>query len=157
LTGLESNLVDYVRPDACSGWVVSEDLLEQTAQAVTKIESESLLHEISGYAQGIVGLRFKIMNITLGSEQEQFIREQLAQGQFQSVNEVLAMALQLLARQQQEYRGWVEDVRGKVDEAAQKLERGEGIPLEVVTDRLQDKFRKAKANFEQLREQPIFH
>jgi antitoxin ParD1/3/4 len=96
----------------------------------------------------MAGLRFKIMNITLGSEQEQFIREQLAQGQFQSANEVVAMALQLLARQQQEYRGWVEDVRGKVDEAAQELERGEGIPLEVVTDRLQDKFRKAREDRE---------
>jgi antitoxin ParD1/3/4 len=84
------------------------------------------------------------MNITLGSEQEQFIREQLAQGQFQSANEAIAIALQLLERQQQEYQVWIEDVRGKVDEAAQELERGEGIPLDAVVERLQDKFQKAR-------------
>lgn len=91
-----------------------------------------------------VSFQHMSMNITLGSEQERFIRAQLAQGQFQSANEVVAMALQLLERQQREYQAWVEDVRGKVDEAAQELERGEGIPLEVVVDQLQDKFRKAR-------------
>jgi antitoxin ParD1/3/4 len=67
------------------------------------------------------------MNITLGLEQEQFIQKQLAQGQFQSANEVVAMALQLLERQQQKYQGWVEDVRVQVDEAAQELERVRGF------------------------------
>jgi antitoxin ParD1/3/4 len=84
------------------------------------------------------------MNITLKSEQEQFIRKQLAQGQFQSANDVIATALQLLERQQQDYEAWEEDVRGKVNEAAQELERGEGIPLTVVVDQIQDKFRKAR-------------
>jgi antitoxin ParD1/3/4 len=84
------------------------------------------------------------MNITLGSEQEQFIQEQLAQGQFQSANEVVATALQLLERQQRDYQAWVEDVRVKVDEAAQELERGEGISLDTVVDELQGKFRKAR-------------
>jgi antitoxin ParD1/3/4 len=84
------------------------------------------------------------MKITLGSEQEQFIQEQLAQGQFQSANEVVATALQLLERQQRDYQVWVEDVRVKVDEAAQELERGEGISLDTVVDKLQGKFRKAR-------------
>jgi antitoxin ParD1/3/4 len=84
------------------------------------------------------------MNITLGSEQEQFIQEQLAQGQFQSANEVVAIALQLLKCQQRDYQVWMEDVRVKVDEAAQELERGEGISLDTVVDELQGKFRKAR-------------
>lgn len=84
------------------------------------------------------------MNITLGSEQEQFISEQLAQGKFQSADEVVIKALQVLERQQRDYQVWVEEVREKVDEAAQSLERGERIPLEVVTDRIQVKFRKAR-------------
>jgi antitoxin ParD1/3/4 len=84
------------------------------------------------------------MNITLGSEQEQFISEQLAQGKFQSANEVVAIALQVLERQQRDYQTWVEEVREKVDEAAQSLERGERIPLEVVADRMQAKFREAR-------------
>ncbi|MCG9893300.1 MAG: type II toxin-antitoxin system ParD family antitoxin [Thermosynechococcaceae cyanobacterium MS004] len=84
------------------------------------------------------------MHITLGSEQEQFISEQLAQGKFQSADEVVTKALQVLERQQRDYQAWVEEVREKVDEAAQSLERGERIPLEVVTDRIQVKFRKAR-------------
>jgi predicted transposase YdaD len=36
----------------------SEDLLERTATEVSKIESESLRREISGYAQLMAGLRF---------------------------------------------------------------------------------------------------
>ncbi len=84
------------------------------------------------------------MNITLGSEQEQFIQEQLAQGQFQSASEVVATALQLLERQQRDYQVWLEDVQVKVDEAAQELERGEGIALDTVVGELQGKFRKAR-------------
>jgi antitoxin ParD1/3/4 len=84
------------------------------------------------------------MNITLGLEQEQFISEQLAQGKFQSANEVIARALQVLERQQQDYQIWVEEVREKVDEAAQSLAQGERIPLEVVADRMQARFREAR-------------
>jgi antitoxin ParD1/3/4 len=84
------------------------------------------------------------MNITLGLEQEQFISEQLAQGKFQSANEVIVRALQVLERQQQDYQMWVEEVREKVDEAAQSLAQGERIPLEVVADRMQAKFREAR-------------
>ncbi|PZD74415.1 hypothetical protein C1752_01166 [Acaryochloris thomasi RCC1774] len=84
------------------------------------------------------------MNISLASEQEQFIREQLAQGKYQSADEVVITALRVLERQQQGQQAWVEEVREKVEEAAQSLERGERIPLEVVTDRLQAKFRQAR-------------
>jgi antitoxin ParD1/3/4 len=84
------------------------------------------------------------MDITLGLEQEQFISEQLAQGKFQSANEVIARALQVLERQQQDYQIWVEEVREKVDEATQSLARGERIPLEVVVDQMQTKFREAR-------------
>ncbi len=84
------------------------------------------------------------MNITLGSEQEQFIQEQLAQGQFQSASEVVATALQLLKRQQRDYQVWLEDVQVKADEAAQELERGEGIALDTMVGELQGKFRKAR-------------
>jgi antitoxin ParD1/3/4 len=57
---------------------------------------------------------------------------------------VIARALQVLERQQQDYQIWVEEVREKVDEAAQSLARGERIPLEVVADRMQAKFREAR-------------
>jgi antitoxin ParD1/3/4 len=57
---------------------------------------------------------------------------------------VVVVALQLLEEQQRDYQVWIEDVRSKVDEAAQELARGEGIPIDVVVNRIQEKFREAR-------------
>lgn len=84
------------------------------------------------------------MQITLSPQQERFIREQLAQGTFQSANDVIDRALRLLESQQQDRDAWVEEVQGKVDEAIAELGRGEGIPLETVVDQLQAKIRAAR-------------
>jgi antitoxin ParD1/3/4 len=83
-----------------------------------------------------------MMNITLNSEQERLITEQLSHGNYQSADEVVTKALQLLARQQQEYAEWVADVRAKTDEAAAALARGEGIPLDTFMAEIQAKFQK---------------
>jgi antitoxin ParD1/3/4 len=84
------------------------------------------------------------MNIILTPEQEQFIKDQMAQGRFKSPDEVFDQAFRLLQEKYQEYESWIEVVRQQVDEAAAELERGEGIPLETVMEQLQDKFRQAK-------------
>ncbi|MEI6446123.1 MAG: type II toxin-antitoxin system ParD family antitoxin [Nostocales cyanobacterium ELA583] len=84
------------------------------------------------------------MNITLKPEQEQFIQNQLDQGRFTDAEAVINQALQLLQEKQQEYEDWVEDVRAKVNEAATELERGEGVPLEIVVEQIQAKFRHAR-------------
>ncbi|PSN11133.1 type II toxin-antitoxin system ParD family antitoxin [filamentous cyanobacterium CCT1] len=84
------------------------------------------------------------MQITLSPQQERFIKEQLAQGTFQSANDVIDRALRLLESQQQDRDAWVEEVQGKVDEAIAELGRGEGIPLETVVDQLQAKIRAAR-------------
>ena len=85
-----------------------------------------------------------MMNITLNSEQERLIAEQLAHGKYQSADEVVTKALQLLARQQQEYAEWVADVRVKTDEAAAELARGEGIPLDTFMAKIQAKFQQSR-------------
>ncbi|MBD2294405.1 type II toxin-antitoxin system ParD family antitoxin [Anabaena sphaerica FACHB-251] len=72
------------------------------------------------------------MNITLKPEQEQFIQNQLAQGRFPNAEALINQALQLLQEKQREYEEWVEDVRVKVNEAGEELERGEGVPLATV-------------------------
>jgi antitoxin ParD1/3/4 len=84
------------------------------------------------------------MSIILTQEQEQFIRDQMARGRFKSPEELLDQAFKLLEEKYQEYESWIEGVRQQVDEAAEELDRGEGIPLETVMEQLQDKFRKAK-------------
>lgn len=87
---------------------------------------------------------YKMMNITLNSEQERLITEQLAHGKYQSADEVMTKALQLLARQQQEYTDWVADVRIKTDEAAAELARGEGIPLDTFMAEIRAKFQRSR-------------
>jgi antitoxin ParD1/3/4 len=84
------------------------------------------------------------VSITLQPEQERFIQEQVARGRFKSANEVLAHALILLEQKYQEDEAWIEDVRQKVDEAKEEVERGEVLPLETVMAQLQEKFRQAR-------------
>ena len=84
------------------------------------------------------------MNIILKPEQEQFIQNQLAQGKFPNAEAVINQALQLLQEKHQEYEEWEEDVRIKVNEAGEELERGEGVPLETVVEQIQAKFRHAR-------------
>jgi antitoxin ParD1/3/4 len=84
------------------------------------------------------------MNITLNSEQERLIEEQLSHGHYQSADEVVTKALKLLARQQQEYLDWVADVRAKTDEAAAELARREGTPLDTFMAEIQAKFQHSR-------------
>ena len=84
------------------------------------------------------------MNITLNTEQERLIEEQLSHGHYQSADEVVTKALKLLARQQQEYVDWVDDVRAKTDEAAASLARGEGVSLDVFMAEIHTKFQQAR-------------
>ena len=84
------------------------------------------------------------MYMTLSTEQERLIEEQLSHGHYQSAEEVVTKALKLLAQQQQEYIDWVNDVRVKTDEAAAALARGEGIPLDTFMAEIQTKFQQAR-------------
>jgi antitoxin ParD1/3/4 len=84
------------------------------------------------------------MNIALKPEQEQFIQSQIDRGRFKSAEEALAQAFKLLEKQEQEYEDWIEDTRQKVDIALAELDRGEGVELDLVIDRLQQKFQSAK-------------
>jgi antitoxin ParD1/3/4 len=85
------------------------------------------------------------MSITLKPEQERLIQKQVELGRFNSAEEVLEKALQLLHEQyDDDYLNWIEDVRLKVDEAKAEAEQGDVLPLDAVVNRLQDKFREAR-------------
>lgn len=84
------------------------------------------------------------MEINLSPEQVRLIEAELAQGRSSSPEEVITKALQVLARRREEYLEWVEEVREKVGEAEASLSRGERLPLEVVAENLQEKFRRAR-------------
>ena len=79
------------------------------------------------------------MNIALKPEQEQFIQSQIDRGRFKSADEAVSQAFKLLENQEREYQSWIEDTRQKVEVAVAELDRGEGVELDLVIDRLQQR------------------
>ena len=86
------------------------------------------------------------MNIALKPEQEQFIQSQIDRGRFKSADEAVSQAFKLLEKQEREYQSWIEDTRQKVEVAVAELDRGEGLELDLVLDRLHQKFQSAQEN-----------
>jgi len=78
------------------------------------------------------------MPITLQPEQEQFIQTQLATGRYNNTTEVIAEALQLLAKRNHCDR-WVEELRNKIDIAATECDRGEGVDGETAINQLRSR------------------
>ncbi|MEM9542588.1 MAG: type II toxin-antitoxin system ParD family antitoxin [Cyanobacteria bacterium P01_E01_bin.42] len=84
------------------------------------------------------------MNITLNSQQEEFIAAQLASGKFENADRVVTVALCLLEKLQEEYEEWIVETRAKLEVAAAELERGEGVDGETVVMEILEKFAKAR-------------
>jgi len=76
------------------------------------------------------------MNITLKPEQEAFVHVKLQSGQYQTVDDVIQAALDLLDERDKAYEEWVIETREKVDEGIASLERGEGIDGERFVNQL---------------------
>jgi antitoxin ParD1/3/4 len=84
------------------------------------------------------------MSITLNPEQETIVDNLIATGSFQTAEEVLQVALNLLEQERQSYQSWVIETREKVREGIESLDRGEGVDGETVVNNLLAKLRQAK-------------
>ena len=84
------------------------------------------------------------MSITLNPEQETIVDNLIATGSFQTAEEVLQVALNLLEQERQSYQSWVIETREKVREGIESLDRGEGVDGETVVNYLLAKLRQAK-------------
>lgn len=84
------------------------------------------------------------MSISLKPEQEQFIREKLQTGKYQTVDEVITEAFRLLEERDRHYQEWLNETREKVAIGLAELERGEGIDSETFVNQLLTKFKQAK-------------
>ncbi|MCY7272860.1 MAG: type II toxin-antitoxin system ParD family antitoxin [Phormidesmis sp. CAN_BIN44] len=84
------------------------------------------------------------MNITLKTEQEQFIQAKLQSGKYQTVDEIIAEAFRALEERDGDYQQWVEEIRERVDAAAASLDQGKGLEGEAVVNRILEKFRQAR-------------
>ncbi len=92
------------------------------------------------------------MSVTLSTEQEKIVTDLIATGSFSTADEVLQVALQLLARERESYRAWVATTREQVREGIESLdsakqtlrERGEGVDGETVVNELLAKLQQTK-------------
>ena len=84
------------------------------------------------------------MNITLKPEQEALIQAKVKSGQYQTVDDVIQAALDLLEEQDKAYEQWLIETRTKVEEGIASLERGEGIDGETFVNQLLSKLKLAK-------------
>lgn len=77
------------------------------------------------------------MNVNLKPEYEQFIKAQIANGQFTSVDEVINEAIKLLELRVQK----LEALKGKIALGTQQIKEGRVTDGEIVFARLQEKIR----------------
>lgn len=71
------------------------------------------------------------MHLEISPENEEYIRQMVANGEYRTQGQVLDEALELLKRR--------DLLRREVNAGVEQLERGEGLPGEQVFQRLQDK------------------
>ncbi|NEP82893.1 MAG: type II toxin-antitoxin system ParD family antitoxin [Okeania sp. SIO3B3] len=84
------------------------------------------------------------MNIILKPEQEKLIQAKVNSGKYTTIDEVIAEALKLLDERDKHYQNWIEDTRRKVAVGLAKLDRGEGVEIQTVMNKLKEKVRQAK-------------
>jgi len=84
------------------------------------------------------------MTIKLKPEQEKFIEAQIANGKYNSPEELVDRMFLVFERLQSEYDEWVIETRKKVDVARAEIERGEGLDGETVIAELLDRFQEAR-------------
>ncbi|VXD21576.1 conserved hypothetical protein [Planktothrix serta PCC 8927] len=78
------------------------------------------------------------MQIAIKPEQEKFILEKLQQGKYKSVDELLAIAFQLLDQHDQREKQLIE-LRQKIAEGTQQINEGKVVDGELVFQQLQQK------------------
>ncbi len=88
------------------------------------------------------------MDIILKPEQEKLIKAKVESGKYTTVDEVIAEALQLLDERDKHYQKWVEDTRQKVAVGLAQLDRGEGIEVQTVINKLKERVNFAKERTE---------
>ncbi|MDZ7960508.1 MAG: type II toxin-antitoxin system ParD family antitoxin [Aulosira sp. DedQUE10] len=84
------------------------------------------------------------MSISLNPSHEQFVLSKIESGKYANVDEVIAVAFQLLEEQEQQYALWLKDTQKKVEVGLGEIERGEVLDTEVVINQLKDKLRQKR-------------
>lgn len=84
------------------------------------------------------------MSISLTPNQERFIQKKLETGKYQSVEEVLEIALRLLDEYDRAEAEWVKDVREKIDAAIAVSEQTAPIDGETFVNQILEQFEQQR-------------
>jgi antitoxin ParD1/3/4 len=84
------------------------------------------------------------MSIRLTPEQESFVQSKIQAGKYQSTQDVLAIALQLLDEYDRAETRWSEDVREKIETAVLASEHTPPIDGEIFVHQILERFDKAR-------------
>lgn len=86
------------------------------------------------------------MNILLTADQTDFVQTQLESGQFSSPEEVIAIALEMMASAREVHDPvWLEETRIKVQIGLDDIARGDVLDGEMVIDRLQQRLAQKRS------------
>jgi antitoxin ParD1/3/4 len=85
------------------------------------------------------------MTIPLPPQHEQRIRHKLQTGNYQSAEEILDLALNLLDQHEQAETEWIEDIRPKIDAAIAISETTAPLDGETVINQILDRFQQIKS------------
>jgi antitoxin ParD1/3/4 len=86
------------------------------------------------------------MNILLTVDQMDFVQTQIASGHFANPEEVIAIALEMMASAQDvDDPVWLEETRIKVQVGLDDIARGDVLDGETVIDRLQQRLAQKRA------------
>jgi antitoxin ParD1/3/4 len=77
-------------------------------------------------------------------EHEKLIQSHLDTGRYANAQEVLAIALQLLARLDAENQAWIEETRQQIAIGIAELDRGEGVDGATAMNQYLQKFQTAR-------------
>lgn len=84
------------------------------------------------------------MDITLQPELEQFVREKITSGQYQSVNEAINAGLKLLMERELIYQERFEQLRQEIMVGIEASERGEVVDSETVFNSIRQKLEQRR-------------
>ncbi|MFN6517378.1 MAG: type II toxin-antitoxin system ParD family antitoxin [Nostoc sp. CreGUA01] len=90
------------------------------------------------------------MNISLTPELEQLVKDKVSSGRYHSVSEVMGEALRLLDERDRDREQRLAELKAKIQEGLEELERGEGIDGEEVFAEIEEDIRRAEAQMQQI-------
>lgn len=84
------------------------------------------------------------MNVSLTPELEDFVNDKVKTGLYSSASEVLRESLRLLRRQDELDKLQLHELRREIQSSIEQMDAGEGIPIETVSERIQQRREKKR-------------